>query len=220
MSFSFPKITVITGHYGCGKTNVSVNIALKLAAEGKKVTVVDLDIVNPYFRTADFGELFGGNGINLVVPMYANSNLDIPALSFDLGAIINTDSYIVIDVGGDPEGAIALGRYSDILKNRSDLGLYYVVNKYRYLTSTAEEAVELLKEIEAASGLFCNGIINNSNLGKLTDNKTVADSGNYAKEVAKAAKAPLIFTCSEKKNLANIENPMETEVYVKTLWDQ
>ncbi len=220
MSFSFPKITVITGHYGCGKTNVSVNIALKLAAEGKKVTVVDLDIVNPYFRTADFGKLFDGKGINLVVPMYANSNLDIPALSFDLGAIINTDSYIVIDVGGDPEGAIALGRYGDILKNRSDLGLYYVVNKYRYLTSTAEEAAELLKEIEAASGLSCNGIINNSNLGRLTDSKTVADSEAYAKEVSKAANAPLIFTCSEKKNLANIENPMETEVYVKTLWDQ
>lgn len=220
MSFTFPKITVITGHYGCGKTNVSVNIALKLATEGKKVTVVDLDIVNPYFRTADFGELLGSKGINLVVPMYANSNLDIPALSFDLGAIINTDSYTVIDVGGDPEGAIALGRYSDILKNRSDLGLYYVINKYRYLTSTPAEAAELLKEIEAASGLSCNGIINNSNLGKLTDNKTVADSEAYAKEVAKVANAPLIFTCSEKKNLMNIENPMETEIYVKTLWDQ
>lgn len=220
MSFTFPKITVITGHYGCGKTNVSVNIALKLATEGKKVTVVDLDIVNPYFRTADFGELFGSKGINLVVPMYANSNLDIPALSFDLGAIINTDSYIVIDVGGDPEGAIALGRYSDILKNRSDLGLYYVINKYRYLTSTPAEAAELLKEIEAASGLSCNGIINNSNLGKLTDNKTVADSEAYAKEVAKVVSVPLIFTCSEKKNLMNIEKPMETEIYVKTLWDR
>ena len=109
MEFPFPKITVITGHYGCGKTNVAVNIALKLAAEGKKVTVVDLDIVNPYFRTADFGELFDGKGIELIVPMYANSNLDIPALSFDLGAIINGSSYTVIDVGGDPEGAIALG---------------------------------------------------------------------------------------------------------------
>lgn len=220
MEFPFPKITVITGHYGCGKTNVAVNIALKLAAEGKKVTVVDLDIVNPYFRTADFGELFDGKGIELIVPMYANSNLDIPALSFDLGAIINGSSYTVIDVGGDPEGAIALGRYGDILKKREDLGLYYVINKYRYLTSTPEEAVELLQEIKAASGLECSGIINNSNLGRLTDNKTVVNSADYAREAAKAANVPLIFTCSEGKNLSGIENGFETEIFVKPLWEQ
>ena len=101
MDFDFPKITVITGHYGCGKTNVAVNIALKLA-NTEKVTVVDLDIVNPYFRTADFGNLFESRGIKLVAPMYANSNLDIPALSFDLGGIINGEGRVVIDVGGDP----------------------------------------------------------------------------------------------------------------------
>ncbi|MCM1298228.1 MAG: P-loop NTPase [Firmicutes bacterium] len=220
MDFPFPKITIITGHYGCGKTNVAVNIALRLAAEGKRVTVVDLDIVNPYFRTADFGELFADRGIDLVVPMYANSNLDIPALSFDLGAIINGGAHTVIDVGGDPEGAIALGRYGGILKNRTDLALYYVINKYRYLTSTPEEALELLEEIKQASGLDCSGIINNSNLGRLTDSKTVAASADYAEQIAKAARVPLLFTCSEAKNLMNIENAMETEIYVKPLWEQ
>lgn len=213
------KIIIITGHYGCGKTNAAVNIALKLAEKGEKVTVVDLDIVNPYFRTADFGGLFGSRGIELVVPMYANSNLDIPALSFDLGAIINGGGYTVIDVGGDPEGAVALGRYGDILKNRSDTALYYVINKYRYLTSTPEEAVDLLKEIEAASGLKCSGIINNSNLGELTDNKTVAGSLDYAEKVAKAANAPLLCTCSEEKNLDGIEKAFATEVYVKLPWN-
>lgn len=220
MNFEFPKIIIITGHYGCGKTNVAVNIALELAGRGERVTVVDLDIVNPYFRTADFAELFGGSGVELVTPMYANSNLDIPALSFDLSGIINGGSYVVIDVGGDPEGAVALGRYGDLLQNRSDIGFYYVVNKYRYLTSTPEEAAELLEEIKAASGLTCTGVINNSNLGKLTDNKTVARSEEYAKAVAKAANAPLIFTCSEKKNLAGIENGFETKIYVKPLWEQ
>lgn len=216
----FSKITVITGHYGCGKTNVAVNIALKLAEEGKNVTVVDLDIVNPYFRTADFGELFEKKGIKLVTPMYANSNLDIPALSFDLSAVVRGEGYVVIDVGGDPEGAVALGRYGDLLKNRSDVKLYYVVNKYRYLTSTPKEAVELLEEIEAASGLRCGGIINNSNLGKLTDSKTVSESAGYAKEVAKEAGAPLSFTCSEEKNLSGIENGFGTEIFVKPIWEQ
>ncbi len=213
------KNIIITGHYGCGKTNVAVNIALKLAEKGEKVTVVDLDIVNPYFRTADFGSLFSGKGIELVVPLYANSNLDIPALSFDLGAIIKDGGYTVIDVGGDPEGAVALGRYNDVLKNRSDTALYYVINKYRYLTSTPCEAVELLKEIEAASGLKCSGIINNSNLGELTDNKTVANSIEYAEKVAEAANATLLCTCSEKKNLEGIDNAFETEVFVKLPWN-
>lgn len=216
----FSKITVITGHYGCGKTNVAVNIALKLAEEEKKVTVVDLDIVNPYFRTADFGELFDNSGVRLVTPMYANSNLDIPALSFDLAAIVRGDGHVVIDVGGDPEGAVALGRYGDLLKNRSDVRLYYVVNRYRYLTSTPEEAAELLEEIKAASGLECGGIINNSNLGKLTDGKTVEASIKYAQRVAEAAKAPLIFTCSEKENLEGITPAFPIEIYVKPLWEQ
>ncbi len=219
MNFEFPKIIIITGHYGCGKTNVAVNIALKLAERGEKVKVVDLDIVNPYFRTADFGELFGSKGVELIVPMYANSNLDIPALSFDIGGIVSVEGYTVIDVGGDPEGAVALGRYSDVLKNRSDVGLYYVVNKYRYLTSTTSEAAELLEEIKAASGLECSGIINNSNLGALTDHETVINSMDYAEKAAEAAKAPLLFTCSEGKNLVGIENRFETEVYVKAPWN-
>ena len=75
---SVKRITVVTGHYGVGKTNVSVNLAIKLAGSGKKVTVVDLDIVNPYFRTADFDDLFESRNIELIKPMYANSNLDIP----------------------------------------------------------------------------------------------------------------------------------------------
>ena len=219
MKLEFPKIIIITGHYGSGKTNVAVNIALKLAEGGEKVKVVDLDIVNPYFRTADFGELFGSRGVELVVPMYANSNLDIPALSFDIGGIVSGEGYTVIDVGGDPEGAIALGRYGDVLKNRSDVGLYYVVNKYRYLTSTPLEAVELLEEIKAASGLECSGIINNSNLGELTNHETVANSVDYAEKAAAEAKAPLLFTCSEGKNLVGVENAFETEIYVKAPWN-
>ena len=219
MSFELPKITIITGHYGCGKTNVSVNLALMQAKRTSSVAVVDLDIVNPYFRTADFGELFADKGIRLVTPMYANSNLDIPALSFDMAGIINEYGSVIIDVGGDPEGAAALGRYSDVLGKREDLALYYVVNKYRYLTSTPEEAVELLREIETAGTVPCSGIINNSNLGKLTDSRIVADSADYAEAVAKAAEVPVVFTCSEEKNLGGIDNGLPVEIFVKPAWE-
>ena len=93
------RITLITGHYGSGKTNFAVNLALRQAAEGKKVTVVDLDIVNPYFRTADFAELFEQNGIHLEKTLYANTSLDIPAISFDLARLAYEEECLIIDVG-------------------------------------------------------------------------------------------------------------------------
>nr|MDE5740893.1 P-loop NTPase [Oscillospiraceae bacterium] len=159
------KINIVTGHYGSGKTNFSANLAVRLAESGEKVTVVDLDIVNPYFRSADFGELFGSKNIGLVAPLYANSNLDIPAISFDLERIATENGYLIIDVGGDDAGAIALGRYQKAFSAFvGDLAMLYVVNCRRFLTSTAEEALSLMYEIESAAGMKHTAIVNNTNL--------------------------------------------------------
>lgn len=218
MSFDFPKISIITGHYGSGKTNLSVNIALSLAAEGKKVTVVDLDIVNPYFRTADFQKLFDEHGIELKAPMYANSNLDIPALNYDISSIINSGKHIVIDVGGDDAGAIALGRYSDAFMGRDDVRMYYVINCYRYLTKEPEEALELMRQIEIASQLKCSGIINNSNIGTATTGEKVTASLGYAEKVAAAADLPVIFTAGKAEFLTDTEKSFPVDIYVKQIW--
>ena len=91
------KIIAVTGHYGSGKTNLAVNLAVDFAKEGERVTIIDLDIVNPYFRTADFSELFGSLGIKLVAPQFANTNLDIPSLGFDMAAVINGCDRLIID---------------------------------------------------------------------------------------------------------------------------
>ena len=106
------RIVIVTGHYGSGKTNLSVNLAMSLRAAGEEVALVDLDIVNPYFRSADFAALAEENGIRLIAPVYARSNLDIPALDGRLDAELDGGRRIVIDVGGDDAGAAALGRYS------------------------------------------------------------------------------------------------------------
>ena len=107
------KITIITGHYGSGKTNLAVNLALQLADAGEKVTIVDFDIVNPYFRTADFAKLFEERGVTLAASMYANTSLDIPAISFDMERMAYEPGYLIVDVGGDDAGAIGLGRYAE-----------------------------------------------------------------------------------------------------------
>ncbi|MCH5325057.1 MAG: P-loop NTPase [Eubacterium sp.] len=213
------KFIVITGHYGCGKTNVAVNIALQLAGQDEKVTVVDLDIVNPYFRTADFKELLGAQGAELIAPMYANSNLDIPALDFDLRSMREKEGYIIIDVGGDDEGAKALGRFLPVLKN-DDTTMLYVVNRYRYLTREPEEALELMREIEAASGLKCDGIINNSNLGAETDFETVEKSLPYADELSRVSGLPITATCCKAEYADKLPNSFPINVYVKKLWEE
>lgn len=218
------KITVVTGHYGTGKTNLSVNIAMNIKSQGKNVCVVDLDIVNPYFRTADFKGLFEKNNIKLITPEYANSNLDIPALSFDLEQLAMTDDYIVVDVGGDDAGASALGRYSQALeKFHDDIEMIYVINAYRYLTPTPDDALELMYEIEKASHMKHTAIINNSNLGIETNSEIIEKSLNFASETASKANLPLLYsTCPENiyQNLDNKSDIFPVKVYVKPFWER
>lgn len=216
---NFRKINIITGHYGSGKTNVSVNMALDLAKKGEKVTVVDLDIVNPYFRTADFKELFGEHNISLTVPTYANSNLDIPALGFDMNGIADREGYIIIDVGGDDEGAKALGRYRKVFE-KYDTQMLYVINHCRYLTKEPAEALQLMYEIENASGMKCDGIINNTNLGRETDRDIVLGSVAYADEVCREAGLPLVAVTAEAGYLDGIDKAYPVNIYVKKLWEE
>ncbi len=213
----FSKVTVITGHYGSGKTNFAANMAMELSRRGEKCTVVDLDIVNPYFRTADFRELFADNNIRLVAPIYANTNLDTPVLNFDVATIAGGDGYTIIDVGGDDAGATALGQYAHILE-KLDMSMLYVVNCYRYLTREPEEALALMRDIEAASRLKCTGIVNNSNLGYETTNEVIASSVPYAEKIAEAAGLPLVCNAGKNGLTDNIPDSFPVDIYVKTLW--
>lgn len=215
------KINIVTGHYGSGKTNFSANLAVKLAESGERVTVVDLDIVNPYFRSADFGELFGSKKIELVAPMYANSNLDIPAISFDLERIAAESGYLITDVGGDDAGAIALGRYAKAFEEFSDeVEMLYVVNCRRFLTSTADEALALMYEIEAAAGMKHTAIVNNTNLLYETTAEVLESSQKFAEEIAEKAGLPIEYTCVPMGIAAKVTNPFPVEIYVKKVWEE
>lgn len=216
------RITIITGHYGTGKTNISVNIAVRLANEGKKVTVVDLDLVNPYFRTADFENNFARLGISLLKPMYANTNLDIPAIGFELEPLLsNVSQHIIIDVGGDDAGATALGRFSEAFSEFSDeLDMLFVINQMRLLTKTAGEAAELMREIEKTARLKHTGIVNNTNLGAETTADIVEGSFAFAEETAALTGLPLVCTtCRNDIEINNRTGILPVEIYVKLPWD-
>lgn len=214
------KITIVTGHYGSGKTNFTANLAVKMAAEGKKVTVADLDIVNPYFRSADFSGLFKENNVTLAAPMYANTNLDIPAISFDLERIAEEEGYLIIDVGGDDAGAAALGRYvKGFEPMMDDIEMLYVINMYRYLTGTPEEAIQFMQEIQYAARMKHTAIVNNSNLAEETTAARIEASLPYAEKVSELSGLPVMYTVLTNGIKADVPNPFEAEVYVKKLWE-
>ncbi|HJB26174.1 MAG TPA: ParA family protein [Firmicutes bacterium] len=215
---------VVTGHYGSGKTNLSVNLAMDLRAQGEKVVVVDLDIVNPYFRTADFVELFGSQGIEVINPEFANTNLDLPVVNPKIYSAFNQpDSYVIFDVGGDDDGAIALGQYAHLFSQHA-YSMLYVVNRYRHVDPDVEEAVGLLRRIEASSRLKVTGIINNSHLSEETGPETVLESIRYAKEISSLSGVPLLGT-AVKEDVAQalsgqVEHLYPVKRYVKTLWEK
>ncbi|HAN44833.1 MAG TPA: cobalamin biosynthesis protein CobQ [Ruminococcaceae bacterium] len=219
------RLTIVTGHYGSGKTNLSVNLALDIKAKGNDVVLVDLDIVNPYFRSADFVELMQKHDIQTINPIYANTNLDLPALSPQISAALDTDKHIIIDVGGDDAGAAALGRYAQQIKALDGHNMLYVVNCFRYLTRDAVDAVKILREIEAVSRLEATYIVNNSNLAGATSLADVSDSMAYAKKVCDIANLPLLFT-SAKTDIGiellrqKAEKIYPVEIYVKKLWEK
>lgn len=214
------KINVITGHYGSGKTTVSVNMAFKAAAEGKKASIVDLDIVNPYFRTSDFAGLFKKKNIELYAPVYAGTNLDIPAVNFDMERIVADSDITVVDVGGDDSGAYALGQYSSFFNSQSDMtDMLYVINCYRYLTKTPAEATELMYEIESASRMKHTGIINNSSLGSETSAEDIEKSMKFAAETAESAGLPLVFTTYRKGLEPDLYKKEEIELFIKPIWE-
>lgn len=192
------RITLLAGHYGSGKTNIAVNWAKYLKDCGHKVSVADLDIVNPYFRTKDSAEDFKEWGIRLISSPYANSNLDVPALPQELYSVVDDKSYYaVIDVGGDDRGAFALGRYVPKILEENDYELVLVINKYRPLSCDAQSTVEIMYEIEKVCGMHFTSIINNSNLGEETTPQTVLNSLDYAEEVSRLSNLPIKLTTVE-----------------------
>ena len=188
------RLTLFAGHYGSGKTNIAVNYALALAKEDKKVCIADLDIVNPYFRTADSAKELESAGIRLITSRFTNSNVDLPALPAEAYSLVqNKNVHAVMDIGGDDRGAYALGRYVPAILEENNYRMAFVANCYRPLTRTPEEALEVMKEIEAACGLPFTCIINNSNLGPETSPKTLLDSVSYIQKLSEISGLPIFL---------------------------
>lgn len=189
------RLTLFAGHYGSGKTNIAVSYSLYLAGLGLPVTVADLDIVNPYFRTKDSASVLEKAGIELISSPFANSNLDVPSMPPEVYRLVaDRTRYGVLDIGGDDRGALALGRYVPMIKDENDYEMLFVINKSRPLTRDVQGTLEVMEEIETACGLKFTAIVNNTNLGKATTVEDILASDAYAIAVSEATGLPIKMT--------------------------
>ena len=186
------RLTLFAGHYGSGKTNIAVNYALHLAKEGNPVCLADLDIVNPYFRTKDSANELEAAGVHLISPQFANTNVDLPALPAEAYRLVtDKNTYGIMDIGGDDRGAYALGRYVPAIVAENNYRMAFVANCYRPLTRTPEDALEVMREIEAACSLEFTCIVGNSILGTETTPQTVLDSVAYTEALSQLSGLPI-----------------------------
>ena len=214
------RLTLFAGHYGSGKTNIAVNYALCLAGEGKDVVIADLDIVNPYFRTKDSAKALQQAGVELISPQFANTNVDLPALPAESYRLVqDKTTYGIMDIGGDDRGAYALGRYVPAIKEEGNYRMVFVANACRPLTRTPEEAMEVMREIEAACGLSFTDLINNTNLGTETTPETVLEARDYMARLSELSGLPIFATTAEtavaKALAGRIDNVLSLQLQEK-----
>ena len=192
------RVTLFCGHYGSGKTNLAVNYALSLRRKGLEVSLADLDIVNPYFRSKDSADQLEEAGVRVIALPFANSSVDLPALPSQAYSLVqNRSVYAVLDIGGDDRGAYALGRFVPYILEENDYEMVYVVNFFRPLTQTVDQAIEVMGEIESACGLKFSAVINNSNLGAESTTETVRSTSEKAEELCRRTGLPLFATTAE-----------------------
>lgn len=212
------RVTLFCGHYGSGKSSIAVNYAEKLASSGVSVALADIDIVNPYFRSADSRKELEAAGVQVIALPFANSNVDLPALPQEVyGLVQRRDIHAVLDVGGDDRGALALGRFVPYILEENDYEMLFVVNFYRPLTRDAKGAFEILREIEDATGMRFTGIVNNSNLGAETTVQVIERAVPLAKELSELSGLPCTMTAFEERftGKTHVENPFPIRLQKK-----
>ncbi len=218
------RIKIFAGHFGSGKTEIAINQALKMAEEGQKVAIVDLDIVNPYFCSRELKELFDEKGIRLISSNPDLVNVELMVVTGEINAVFNDKSYqVVIDIGGDDAGAIALGQYNRYLKEE-DYEMYFVVNNNRLLTSDIDTTEEYLYEVERASRLKVTSFIANTNLSYETTIAHIEKGDKIVSELSEKLGIPYKYTGVREDLVSEVAGKVKGEIfpikiYMKKPWE-
>jgi len=208
------RLTVVVGNYGSGKTELSISLA-RCFGKIKKTVLVDLDIVNPYFRSGEQRELLEREGVRVLMPTFANTTVDIPALPAAIQSVFDMpDEQAVFDVGGDDTGAAALGRYVDFFKKeRQDTRCLFVINAMRPLTRTADDIIELMQRISARARMPFHGLVNNTNLASETTAEMLLSGQKIVVEVAERTGVPQVLITGESAVLNQLPPEYEALLF-------
>jgi len=200
------RVMIFSGHYGSGKSEISVNVAFKMKKTNSDVLLADMDIVNPFFRSIDAKRALESSGIRTVAPMYANTNVDVPVIGPEISAALrNVSLRIILDVGGDEEGARVLGRFHNEIPH-DDYDMFFVFNRSRPMTTNLSDTLVYIREIEAASRLKFTGIINNTHFMGETTVDDILYGAELAKEISGETGIPF-FASSVMEELVSKVDP-------------
>lgn len=207
------RIKAIVGHYGSGKTEIALNLAISAKAQGKRSCIVDMDIVNPFFRSAEQHQLLFDRGVELIHPPYALTGVDLPVLPPEVMRVFTQpDLCSVLDVGGDDAGAAALGGYKRHFElERADM--YYVVNLFRPFSENADQITELLRRIQNRARIAPTGLINNANLGEWTDVEQITEGQRVLNEVSKRTGVPVVMITGKREVLSRLPGDIGAPLY-------
>lgn len=218
------RVRIITGHYGSGKTEFAVNYTLNLAKSAHKTAIVDLDIVNPYFRSREIEPLFEENGIKVISSSIKGLAGDLPALSSEIYTVLEDKSYeAVIDVGGDQAGATALGRFYNRI-NKDECDMFFVLNANRPLTSDKQGAIRYLRSIENGSRQKVTALVNNTHLCGETKIEDIMKGQELCLQVSQELGLPLKYTVVHKKLIDDLPKDIcgeifSIDIFMKKPWE-
>jgi hypothetical protein len=198
------KMYVLIGNYGSGKTELALNFAIGAAARGERTELLDLDMVNTYFRLTEPGRLMRMKDIRVVSPNFTNSSVETLSLPAEVQSAFAMDwDTVVFDVGGDAVGSTALGRYHQDFEalDPANLEVLNVVNIRRPLSGTVEKIIRLQEEMEVHSRLKITGMINNTNLAQVTTPEELRDGYEMIRQVSEKTRVPVLYTSGKKAML-------------------
>lgn len=226
------EVIVLIGNYGSGKTELALNFALNAAKEGKKVELIDLDMINTYFRLTDRGNLIKSHEIRLVSPNYANTGIESLSVPAAVSSAFAMDwDLVVFDVGGDPAGATALGRYYQDFAAlpEGSVTILNVVNTRRPMAGTPDRLISLMRELEKHSRQTVSGFVNNTNLARMAGPDDLRDGYEIIKEASERTGTPVLYTSGRPELLeqfmaeghdpAFIGTPLKIETFMHRDWE-
>ncbi len=207
------RVTIVCGHYGSGKTEFSINLALQMAQNNYKTVLIDLDVVNIAFRSRELCKYLNDRNIQVVSTAFDTEALDIPSISSKAKLPLDDKSYYgIYDLGGNPEGSRSFVQFVNFVDSK-DYDLLFICNANRIETSDSYKALQQFEKIESTLGLKITKIVNNTHLISETTSQDIEKGNKVSLELSEKVGVPLKYVAGTKEILRNVYIPDGAEKF-------